>query len=71
MIDTSSPLLLNVDDMSLELRLTRKAVYDRVWKGDLSQPVRLARSLRWRRSDIDRFVEALGGVASLSVGGAE
>jgi predicted DNA-binding transcriptional regulator AlpA len=50
--------LLTVDDIVEVFRLpSRQAAYDRLRHGSLPRPLRLGRSLRWRTTDIEGFIE--------------
>jgi predicted DNA-binding transcriptional regulator AlpA len=48
--------LLNVKDMSARLRISPRQVWKLLASGRLPEPVRLSRSVRWRKSDIDEWV---------------
>ena len=50
--------LLNVIDVAARLRISPRQVWKLVSSGRLPEPVRLSRSVRWRESDIDEWIEA-------------
>lgn len=53
------PVLLDVDDLARMLGLTRRAVYNRRHRrhgGSLPPATLLGRSLRWRLSDVERWL---------------
>ena len=49
--------LMTADDVATTLRVTRKAVYARVARGQLPPPVRLGRRLYFLRVDLIRFLD--------------
>jgi len=49
--------LLTVKDLSQSLRISARQVWKLLSGGRLPEPVRLARSVRWRAADIARFIE--------------
>lgn len=49
--------LLTTDDLAELLRLTVRAVYHLRHRGTLPPAVKFGNSLRWRRSDIDDWLE--------------
>ena len=50
--------LLNVTDVANRLRLSTRQVWKLADSGHMPKPVRIGRSVRWRASDIDAWVEA-------------
>jgi excisionase family DNA binding protein len=64
--------LLCVQEVADRLGVGRRTVWKLVRDGDLPGPVRLGkgRIVRWRASDIDAFVEALGVRRSNAPNGA-
>lgn len=55
-------LLLRVDQVAEVLAISRRSVWRLSSTGQLPRPVRLpgTRAVRWRRADLERFVEELG-----------
>ncbi len=51
--------LLNVREMATRLGVSTRQVWKLASSGRLPAPIRLGRSVRWRESDLDRFI-ALG-----------
>ena len=54
------PLLLNVDELARFLSISRRSVWRMVSAQELPSPIRLGRATRWRRLEIEEFVEGLG-----------
>lgn len=50
-------LLMTAEELAEFLRVTRKAVYEMVHKGEVPGVIRLGRRLRFRRESIDRWIE--------------
>ncbi len=50
--------LLNVDDLTQLLGISRRHVYRLSDTGLMPAPVRLGTSVRWRREDIDQWLSA-------------
>ncbi len=48
--------LLTVRDVADKWKISTRHVWKLVSSGRLPQPVRLGRSVRWRESDIEKFV---------------
>ena len=48
--------LLNVYEVAARLRVSSRQVWKLAAAGQIPQPLKLARSARWRASDIDRFI---------------
>ncbi|NVB40328.1 helix-turn-helix domain-containing protein [Pseudenhygromyxa sp. WMMC2535] len=51
------PHLLHADDVANLLRLTRKAVYCMVHRGEFSGVVRIGQRVRFKRDDLLRWLE--------------
>lgn len=49
--------LLTVREVADRLRVSSRQVWKLTSSGRMPAPVRLSRSVRWRASDIDRFIE--------------
>ena len=49
--------LLTVREVADPLRVSSRQVWKLTSSGRIPAPVRLSRSVRWRASDIDRFIE--------------
>jgi excisionase family DNA binding protein len=52
-----SAILLTVRQVAAQLNVSTRQVWKLASSGRLPAPVRLARSVRWRESDIARFIE--------------
>ena len=52
------PLLLTITQASEVLNIGRSTIYELIWAGHLT-PVRLGRSVRFRRADLEHFVETV------------
>lgn len=52
-------LLLCADGVAKVLSLSKRTIWRMVSAGELPAPVRIGRASRWRRSDLERFVDAL------------
>jgi predicted DNA-binding transcriptional regulator AlpA len=53
--------LLRVQDVAAQLAIAVRTCWKWVASGQLPRPLRLGSSIRWRQSDISRFIE-LGGM---------
>ena len=51
-------VLLNVEDLSSLLGISVRTIWRRESTGDVPKPVRIGGLVRWRRSDIDAWIEA-------------
>jgi len=49
--------LLTVKDLAAALRLGKRTIWRMVSTGALPKPIRLGRSVRWRRATIERWLE--------------
>ncbi len=61
MTTTSKPLMMRVEDVAEEMRCSTRTVWNRVDAGVYPKPVKDCGSTRWRRCDIEAYVESLGG----------
>lgn len=53
-------MLLNLEELAEQFRVTRNTILQWVAKGDFPAPIRIGRrTLRWREADIEAFVERL------------
>ena len=50
--------LLDVRGVADRLRVSTRQIWKLVSSGRVPRPVRLSRSVRWRESEIDRFIRA-------------
>ncbi|TVR20724.1 MAG: helix-turn-helix domain-containing protein [Ilumatobacter sp.] len=55
-------LLLTITQASTILNIGRSTIYELIWAGQLT-PVQLGRSVRFRRTDLEHFVDSMTGVA--------
>lgn len=51
-------VLLDVKTVARRCGVTSRTIYNRLDEGAFPKPVRIGRSTRWRRSDLDAFIEA-------------
>ncbi len=51
-------LLLTITQASFMLNIGRSTIYELIWAGQLA-PVRLGRSVRFRRTDLEHFVATM------------
>jgi excisionase family DNA binding protein len=51
-------LMMNVQDVARELRVSARHVWALLAKGAMPAPLRAGRAVRWRRSDIEAWVTA-------------
>ncbi len=51
-------LLMTVNDVARELRVSSRHVWALLSKGAMPAPLRAGRAVRWRRSDIEAWVAA-------------
>ena len=51
-------LLLTIPQASTMLNIGRSTIYELIWAGQLT-PVRLGRSVRFRRTDLEHFVATM------------
>lgn len=56
----SLPALFTADETAAYVRMSRRWVYRAVSAGEFPAPVKIGRATRWRRSDLDQWVENLG-----------
>lgn len=49
--------LMTADEVASILGQCRRSLYKNLSTGRMPQPVRIGRSVRWRQSDIQRFIE--------------
>lgn len=49
-------MLMNVQDVARELRVSVRHVWGQLSRGALPVPLRCGRAVRWRRSDIERWI---------------
>lgn len=54
----SAPLLITMAEVCRLTGLSRPTVYRRCDAGDMPRPVRIGRSVRWRRADIIAWIDA-------------
>ena len=52
------PILLSVDEVASLVRVSRRTVWRLVSSGELIKPVRLRGSTRWRRTELEAWIEA-------------
>ncbi len=50
--------LLRQQSVSLKTTLSRTEIYRRVKRGDFPQPIRLGRTIAWKSSEIDAWIDA-------------
>lgn len=53
--------LLNVEAVARMVSLSVRAVWRMVSTGQFPKPVRIGRSTRWRRSDVEAWIDGLRG----------
>jgi excisionase family DNA binding protein len=53
-----SPLMMTVDEVAEALGISTRQVWRLRSKGDIPEPLNIGRSVRWRRSDVLRWIEA-------------
>jgi len=51
------PQMIDVREVATILGISTRSVWRLVAKGELPQPVRFGRTVRWRSGDIDRCIE--------------
>lgn len=51
-------MLMTVDDLSRELKVSQRHIWALVAAGRFPQPQRLGRSVRWPKKTVEQFVEA-------------
>ena len=54
----SGSLLMDIADLAREIKVSERHVRRLAISGKLPPPVRLGRSVRWRRADVERWVAA-------------
>lgn len=54
--------LLTVKDVAVKLTISVTTVWRLIRKGDLPAPIHIGGQARWKRKDIDAFIDGLGGV---------
>jgi excisionase family DNA binding protein len=53
----SSPLMMTVDEVAEALGISTRQVWRLRSKGDIPEPLNIRRNVRWRRSDLLRWIE--------------
>jgi excisionase family DNA binding protein len=53
-----SPLMMTVGEVADALGISTRQVWRLRCKGDIPEPVNIGRSVRWRRSDVLRWIDA-------------
>ncbi len=53
-----SPVLLDINDISAKLRLSVRTIWRLRDKGGMPQSLTLGKSVRWKATEIDAWVEA-------------
>ena len=56
-------LLLRVEDVAAALSVSVRKVWQMASAGDLPQPIHLGRTTRWRRADLEAWIENLSTAA--------
>ncbi len=51
-------MLMNVQDVARELRVSSRHIWAMLSKGAIPAPLRAGRAVRWRRDDIERWIAA-------------
>ncbi|MAC79287.1 MAG: AlpA family transcriptional regulator [Rhodobacteraceae bacterium] len=64
MTTKSKTLLMRVEDVAEEMRCSTRTVWNRVDAGIYPKPVKDCGSTRWRRTDIEHYVESLATQAA-------
>lgn len=56
--------LIDIQELSEQLKVPEKTIRNKLSEGNWPlQPLRIGRSLRWRQSDIDEYIEHLAKIA--------
>ena len=55
--ESLSSRMIDVREVATILKISTRSVWRLVSRGELPQPIRLGRNVRWRCSDIDRWIE--------------
>ncbi len=55
--EVSDPLLRQ-QSVSIKTTLSRTEIYRRVKRGDFPQPIRLGRTIAWKTSEVDAWIDA-------------
>ena len=53
--------LLDVKDVARLLKLSRRQVWRLRSAGEIPQPIKIGNSVRWNRTDIERWLDSLKG----------
>ncbi|NLS97973.1 MAG: helix-turn-helix domain-containing protein [Planctomycetaceae bacterium] len=56
-----APTLLTPDQAAAYIGMSRRWVYRAASAGEFPRPVKIGSATRWRRSDLDQWVEGLQG----------
>jgi len=54
---TSTPRMIDVTEVATILSVSTRTVWRLVSSGELPQPIRFGRNVRWRASDIEEWIE--------------
>ncbi len=54
---TSTPRMIDVTEVATILSVSTRTVWRLVSSGELPQPIRFGRNVRWRASDIEGWIE--------------
>ena len=55
-MENANDLMMTDADLARAVRVSRRQVWNLLSRGLLPEPVRLGRSVRWRRSDIEKWI---------------
>lgn len=53
------PALLDADGTAAYVSMSRRWIYRAASAGDFPTPVKIGRATRWRRTDLDEWIESL------------
>lgn len=56
--ESTRPLLISVDTLSEMLDIAPRTVWRRLSSGEMIEPIRIGRSVRWRLCDVESWVGA-------------
>lgn len=56
--DRSLPCTLGVQELAKILKISKRSVWRYVASGELPQPIRFGRNVRWRLEDVEAWIEA-------------
>jgi excisionase family DNA binding protein len=55
-IDATRPLMVTAEELAGELQISERTLWRLLSSGQLIEPIRIGRSVRWRREEVERWI---------------